>query len=650
MRSTARRQRSSPDIWPGFVDAMAGMLIIIIFVLLVFTLAQHFLGEILSGRNAALDRLNREVAELADMLALERDSGAALRRELSLTSTELQTSIAARDQMASQLALLLPERDALETALSENVAANDRLVSERDALDAALAASVAENNRLLAELTLRDDERDRLNTALAAARDEAGQERDRLNAALAAMRDEAGQERDRLNATLAAMRAKAATVSRALEDANKVVAADREKIELQLRVLESLRRDIAALGKVRTELERKVIDLASALETRVRELTAARDRGDELKVELTTARDRSDELEAELTAGSDRARTLQASLTTARDRSDELEAELTVGSDRAKTLQASLTTARDRTKVLEARLTAARDRNRVLEAELTAAGKRNRALDTRLTAVRDRAMELEAKLSTEQERTALSQRSLSERDVRLAELAGRARKAAVELGAEKKLSAAARARVALLSRQIAALRQTLARLATALEASEAESRARNVTIVNLGSRLNAALASKVAELSRYRSEFFGKLREVLGDHKNIRIVGDRFVFQSEVLFQSGSAELADIGRRQIERLAATLKDIAKRIPDDVDWVLRVDGHTDRIPIRTARFPSNWELSTGRAISVVKHLIEAGIPANRLAATGFGEFQPIDPGSDQNAYRRNRRIELKLTGR
>ena len=234
--------------------------------------------------------------------------------------------------------------------------------------------------------------------------------------------------------------------------------------------------------------------------------------------------------------------------------------------------------------------------------------------------------------------------------MRLAELAGRARRAAADLTDEKKLSAAARARVALLSRQIAALRQTLARLATALEASEAKSRAQNVAIINLGKRLNAALASKVEELSRYRSEFFGKLREVLGDHKNIRIVGDRFVFQSEVLFDSGSAELADIGRRQIERLAATLKDIAKRIPDDVDWVLRVDGHTDRIPIKTARFPSNWELSTGRAISVVRHLIEVGIPANRLAATGFGEYQPIDPGGDQRAYRRNRRIELKLTGR
>ena len=456
---------------------------------------------------------------------------------------------------------------------------------------------MAENNRLLAELTLRDDERDRLNATLAATVDAAGRER-----------DEASQERDRLNAALAATRAKAAMVSRELEDANKVVAADREKIELQLRLLESLRRDIAALGKVRVALERKVIDLASVLETRAAELAAARERGDQFR------------------------------------------AELTAGSDRAKILQASLTAAGERTKLLEARLTAARNRNRVLEAELTAAGDRNRALDSRLTAVRDRAKALDVTLSSEQERTALSQRSLSERDVRLVELAGRAKKAEVELSTEMKLSATARARVERLSRQIAALRQTLARLATALEASEAESRAQNVSIVNLGQRLNAALASKVEELSRYRSEFFGKLREVLGDHKDIRIVGDRFVFQSEVLFDSGSADLADAGRRQIERLAVTLKDIARRIPDDVDWVLRVDGHTDRIPISTTRFPSNWELSTGRAISVVKHLIEVGIPANRLAATGFGEYQPIDPGSGKTAYRRNRRIELKLTGR
>jgi len=151
-------------------------------------------------------------------------------------------------------------------------------------------------------------------------------------------------------------------------------------------------------------------------------------------------------------------------------------------------------------------------------------------------------------------------------------------------------------------------------------------------------------------LSRYRSDFFGRLRAILGNRPDIRIVGDRFVFQSEVLFDTGSADLGPGGKEQLDRLATLLLDVSQRIPKDIDWILRVDGHTDRVPIRTERFPSNWELSTARALSVVRHLIERGLPPNRLAAAGFGEFQPIDDRSDEIAYRRNRRIELKLTER
>jgi chemotaxis protein MotB len=159
-----------------------------------------------------------------------------------------------------------------------------------------------------------------------------------------------------------------------------------------------------------------------------------------------------------------------------------------------------------------------------------------------------------------------------------------------------------------------------------------------------------ALASKVQELARYRSEFFGRLREVLGKRKDVRIVGDRFVFQSEVLFETGSAELGGAGQQQLGQLARALTEIAARIPKDLPWVLRVDGHTDRIPIHTPEFRSNWELSTARAISVVRFLIDQGIPADHLAATGFGEHQPLDPGLSEAALRRNRRIELKLTQR
>jgi len=209
---------------------------------------------------------------------------------------------------------------------------------------------------------------------------------------------------------------------------------------------------------------------------------------------------------------------------------------------------------------------------------------------------------------------------------------------------------ASQAMVGLLNQQIAALREQLSRLAAALDLSEQKTKDQDVQIADLGKRLNAALASKVQELASYRSEFFGRLREILGDRPDIRIVGDRFVFQSEVLFQPGSAELGPEARQGLTLLAGALRDIAAKIPAEIPWVLRVDGHTDKRPISTLQFPSNWELSTARATAVIKYLIEQGIPASRLAAAGFGEFQPIDAGSSDDAYRKNRRIEFKLTER
>ncbi len=267
-----------------------------------------------------------------------------------------------------------------------------------------------------------------------------------------------------------------------------------------------------------------------------------------------------------------------------------------------------------------------------------------------LTAARDRRKELETKLSSAEERTALAQKEIKEKDVRIARLQADVAKTGEDLAGEKKISSQAQAQVALLNQQLAALREQLARISAALEASEAKAKEQHVQIVNLGSRLNAALASKVEELARYRSEFFGKLREVLGNRKDVRVEGDRFVFQSEVLFNSGSAELLGGGRDQITRLAGTLKEIAGRIPQDIDWVLRVDGHTDRIPIHTAQFPSNWELSTARAVAVVKLLIAEGLPPQRLAAAGFGEYRPLDTSNAAGALSRNRRIEFKLTNR
>ena len=218
------------------------------------------------------------------------------------------------------------------------------------------------------------------------------------------------------------------------------------------------------------------------------------------------------------------------------------------------------------------------------------------------------------------------------------------------LAAEQQTSQAAKAEVEQLTAEIAALRDQLAKVASALDVSEAKVKEQQGQIVELGKRLNLALATKVEELSRYRSEFFGKLKEILGSRSDIRVVGDRFVFQAEVLFAPGKAELAPAAKQQLDPVFAALKDISGKIPPNIDWVLQINGHTDHRPIHTAEFASNWELSTARAITVVRYAMDQGIAANHLSAAGFADNQPIDNGDGEDAYKRNRRIELKLTER
>ena len=220
-----------------------------------------------------------------------------------------------------------------------------------------------------------------------------------------------------------------------------------------------------------------------------------------------------------------------------------------------------------------------------------------------------------------------------------------------QLDSEKQMSQRALSQVELLNQQIAALRKQIGALEAALDVSEQRDRESNTKIADLGRRLNVALAQRVQELNRYRSDFFGRLREILSDRENIRIVGDRFVFQSEVLFPSGSDVINPAGQTEMKKLADAIIELQREIPPEINWVLRVDGHTDNIQLSgTGRFRDNWELSSARATSVVKYLIANGVPANRLVAAGFGEFQPLDAADTQEARDRNRRIELKLTER
>ena len=220
-----------------------------------------------------------------------------------------------------------------------------------------------------------------------------------------------------------------------------------------------------------------------------------------------------------------------------------------------------------------------------------------------------------------------------------------------ELAGQREISQRALSQVELLNQQISALRMQIGALESALDVSETRDRESNTKIADLGRRLNVALAQRVQELNRYRSDFFGRLREILSDRENIRIVGDRFVFQSEVLFPVGGDEINLAGQDEMQTLAQAIIELQREIPPEINWVLRVDGHTDNRPLSgTGRFRDNWELSSARATSVVKFLIAAGVPANRLVAAGFGEFQPLDAADTPEARDRNRRIELKLTER
>lgn len=258
--------------------------------------------------------------------------------------------------------------------------------------------------------------------------------------------------------------------------------------------------------------------------------------------------------------------------------------------------------------------------------------------------------QLAAVLAESQARADETEKRLAEQQQIVIDLQGKLVSSSGQLEQEKRLTTEARSQIDLLNRQLMALREQMAQIERILKESEDKDKANQAQISDLGKRLNAALARKVDELVNYRSEFFGRLRQALGNRRDIQIVGDRFVFQSEVLFDSASADLKPEGREQIAKLAKTLIEISSKIPSDLPWVLRVDGHTDKLPINTPQFPSNWELSSARAISVVKFLAGQGVPLERLAATGFGEFQPLDARDDQIAYRRNRRIELKLTER
>jgi chemotaxis protein MotB len=288
--------------------------------------------------------------------------------------------------------------------------------------------------------------------------------------------------------------------------------------------------------------------------------------------------------------------------------------------------------------------------------------------DTELARLNSRLQEISRMLGLEQEQTEALEQAMSslqqdysealalkselsealeeERESRLEQQFN----AEAKLSQQEQLSESQRNIILQLSNQIAALQEQLGRITAALRLQEQETAEKAAELEEVGKRLNTLLAERVNELERYQSEFFGRLRDILQDNENIRVVGDRFLLPSELLFASGSASLGPEGRQELDKLAGVLLDVVSEIPEDIEWILRIDGHTDKIPINTPEFPSNWELSTARAVSVVRYLASRGVPEKRMVAAGFGEFFPVASGNSPEALRQNRRIEIKLTDR
>ncbi|MBO6851284.1 MAG: peptidoglycan -binding protein [Marinobacter sp.] len=276
------------------------------------------------------------------------------------------------------------------------------------------------------------------------------------------------------------------------------------------------------------------------------------------------------------------------------------------------------------------------ERSTVLASQLDASLERNQQLQSRFDSVRNQLMQTTAEKKGQEEQLAALNEAMAARDQALDE--------------KDELSASQQAMILRLSNQIAALENQLRQIAAALDLQEQQTADKEAELEDVSRRLNTLLAERVNELEQYQSEFFARLRRILAENENIRVVGDRFLLPSELLFASGSAQLGEEGQGELDKLAGVLLDVVERIPQDIDWILRIDGHTDRIPINTPRFPSNWELSTARAVAVVRYLSQQGVPERRMVAAGFGEFFPVAEGGSPEALQQNRRIELKLTDR
>ena len=613
-RSLRNRLSDSTNLWPGFVDVLATLLIVIIFVLMIFTVSQIYLSDAISGRDRVLSDLKKQINELSKILVIETEkkqealsSLSQTQEELGQTKEELQSEQSISEQLQSDISkkrseIFVQEQNII--ALSDQIGA---LLQELRIVARALEAYEGAEIALIETKGLGE----KINKALATRIDQ-----------LKALNNQ-------------------------LDDTNKKLEISEKNLTQKVNELDLLNNKLVENEK---ELEVKI----SELDKKNQNLQAINDGlgldDASLVEQLEAIKNKNEELVNSQQETQEALRLVEEVNTELSIRDEQLQNQII----QYQQLMNDLLSINDSLGLKDATLQEQLDAIRYKNQELANLNKNLIEKDNTIFSLRGKILELNNILSLSEEKQIAQQSKIFtlEKEISsLSEITELEKQQSLKTIQEMELrSSQTLEQVALLTNEIDILKNEITLLNNALEASEQSALTKDLKIEVLGERLNKALTSKVFELQKYRSEFFGKLQNILGEREDIKIVGDRFIFQSELLFDSASADLQLEGKEKLKEIGKTLKETTTQIPNDIDWIILVEGHTDKRPIQTARYPSNWELSTARANSVLKLLLELGFNPSRLAAAGYGEFYPISNGNTDADYQQNRRIELKLTSR
>ena len=634
-RSIRYRLSESNNIWPGFVDILATLLIVIIFVLMVFTVSQIYLSDAISGRDKALENLRNQINELSKILVIETKEKEKIINQLQDTEESLsqkQSDLLKQEEYSKTLQTDIAKKDSEIFIQDQNlIALSDQIKKLLNELRVVAKALETYEGAEITSLET-DGLGERINKALASRIDQLNQ----LNISL-----------DKANNELSVNKAELESTIKELDHANNELSVKKAALESKLVELDQANNELS-VNKAELEIKIQELNKSNSNLMAINESLGLDDA--DLIQQLAAIEKKNELLELSQIETQQTLKLLEKVNADLVLKDEALQDQISQYQEITKDLLAINDSLGLKDASLIEQLEAIRSKNQKL-AELN-----NNLIekDNTIFNLRGKILELNNILSISEEKQLVQQEQIEGLTQNLDILESQKKKIEQESAdsiSEMELrSSETMKQVAFLTNEIETLKEEISILNDALESNEQTILSKELKIEVLGERLNKALTSKVFELQKYRSEFFGKLKSLLGERDDIKIVGDRFIFESELLFDSASADLQLQGMDKLKQIGLTLKETTNQIPSDIDWIIQVEGHTDKRPINTPKYPSNWELSTARANSVLKLLLELGFSPNRLSAAGYGEFYPISDGETKESLQQNRRIELKLTSR